>query len=227
MRRTAKKSAVALLVALLGVASAPALSPGQGSQPPLVPPQSRAFGKSCERWNVLYSEWAIASTLGGATDLRDTRGRVHFLPDKSMGTPPEFHITLPPGTPFVSPPFFTFGERSADPDVPDDNPADPILDFILETAKIQTALEGRVLRDGTATELERFQFGPVSFDEPIVYAEPQPRGPGLNSLAALLVVGIGSVYHPLPVGQHTLVTTAQSPFFGDSKVTYHITVSPQ
>jgi hypothetical protein len=226
MSRTATKSAVVLLVALLGVASAPALSPGQGNKPPLVPPQSRAFGKSFERWNVLYSEWAIASTLGGATDLRDTLGRVRFLPDHAMGTPPEFHITLPPGTPFVAPPFYIFGERYADPDGPDDNPADPILDVFFETAEIQTVLNGRVLLDGTGTELEPFQFGPVYFDEPIVYAEPHATPFGLTT-AALFVVGIGSVYHPLPVGQHTLVYTVQSSFFGDGKVTDHITVSPQ
>ncbi|MGH8071557.1 MAG: hypothetical protein ACRERE_41260 [Candidatus Entotheonellia bacterium] len=204
----------------------PRALPGQGGQPPLVPPQSHAFGKSFEQWNVLYSEWAIASGLGGATDLSETLGQVRFLPADLFDPSPEFHVTLPPGTPFVAPPFVVWGGRYDDPDVPDDNPADPILDDFFETAEIQTVLDGYVLLGGTGTELEPFRFGPVYFDEPIVFAEPQPSGPGLNSTAALFVVGIGSVYHPLPVGQHTLVTTVHS-FFGDKQVTYHITVSPQ
>jgi hypothetical protein len=226
MSRIVKKSAVVLLVALLGVALAPALSLGQGGQPPLVPPQSHAFGKSFEQWNVLYSEWAIASVVGGATDLSDTLGRVRFLPADSFDQSLEFHVTLSPGTPFVTPPFIIWGGRYDDPDVPDDNPADPILDDIFETADIQTVLDGHVLLDGTGTELERFRFGPVYFDEPIVFAEPVPCGPA-NCTAALFVMGIGSVYHPLPVGQHTLVYTVHSNFFGDKQSTYHITVSPR
>ena len=126
----------------------------------------------------------------------------------------------------MAPPFFIFGERYADPNVPDDNPADPILDVFFETTEIQTVLDGRVLLNGTGTELERFRFGPVYFDEPIVYAEPHET-PWASTIAALFVVGIGSVYHPLPVGQHTLVYTVQSAFFGDYQITYHITVSPQ
>jgi hypothetical protein len=107
MSRIAKKSAVVLLVALLGVALAPALSLGKGGKPPLVPSHSHAFGKSFEQWNVLWSDWAIASDpdLGGATDLSDTLGRVRFLPADSFGQSLEFHVTLPPGTPFVAPPF--------------------------------------------------------------------------------------------------------------------------
>jgi hypothetical protein len=103
MSRIAKKSAVVLLVVLLGVELAPALAPGQGGQPPLVPPQSHAFGKSFEQWNVLYSDWAIASGLGGATDLSHTLGQVRFLPADSFDRSLEFHVTLPPGTPFVAP----------------------------------------------------------------------------------------------------------------------------
>jgi hypothetical protein len=145
---------------------------------------------------VLWSDWAIASVLGGATNLSDTLGRVRFLPDDSFDPSPEIHVTLPPGTPFVAPPFIVFGERYDDPNVPDDNPADPILDGFFETVAIQTVLDDHVLLDGTGTELARFRFGPVYFDEPIVYAEPQARGPGLNAVAALFVVGIGSVYRP-------------------------------
>jgi hypothetical protein len=43
----------------------------------------------------------------------------------------------------------------------------------------------------------------------------------------LWVAGIGAVYHPLPVGEHTLVYTVQSAFFGDFQFTYRITVAPK
>jgi hypothetical protein len=228
MGSVVRRSKAVALVALLGVASAPVPCPGQGGQSPLVPPQSHAFGKSFEEWNVLAAQRAIEVQLGGGTDIGETVGRVRLLPGGVVTAPTqEFDVTLPPGTPFVSPPFFVFGETYDDPAVPDDNPADPILDFIIETAEIQTVLDGRVLLDGSGTELGSFKFGPVYFDEPIAYAEPQPRGPGLNSTSAIFVVGIGSVYHPLPVGRHTLVYSVQSLFFGDHQITYHITVSPR
>jgi hypothetical protein len=196
---------------------------------PLMPPQSHAFGKSLEEWGVLYSRWAIDPELvGGETGLSDTVGRVRFLPTVLDDTGSfEFSVKLRPGTPFVVLPFFVYGERYDDPAVPDDTPQDVIDLRIFETADIQTVLDGRVVLEGTGTELARFMFGPVFFDEPLVYAEPQPRGPDLNATAALFVQGIATVFHPLPVGQHTLVTTVQSEFFGDFQFTYHIKVSPR
>jgi hypothetical protein len=228
MSRIAKRSPVTLLVALLGVVLVPAVSLGQGGESPLVPPQSNAFGKSFEEWNVLQTQRALEVGLGGGTTRSDTVGRVRLLPGEFVNQFPVFHITLPPGTPFVAAPFFVFGERYDDPTVPDDDPIAlaPLLKEIFATLQIRTVLDGRVLLDGTGTELERFQFGPVFFDEPIVYADPQPRD-GANAVAALWVTGIGSVYRPLPVGEHTLVYTVSSGFFGTtSQFTYHITVSP-
>ena len=64
-------------------------------------------------------------------------------------------------------------------------------------------------------------------DRKIFYEDPQPRGPDLNAVAALFVQGIGALFHPLPVGQHTLVYTVHTADFGDYQFTYHITVSPQ
>ena len=189
------------------VALVAAHSSGQGGQSPLMPPQSHAFGKSFEEWNVLDSQWAIESMHVGETDLSDTVGHVRFLPvpvETECG-PCEFDVTLRPGTPFVASPFFVWGGTYEDPSIPPDNPADPILDFFFETTEIQVVLNGRVLMAGTGTELERFRYGPVYFDEPIVFAEPVPIDEGLKATSALFVVGIGAVYRPLPVGQHTLV----------------------
>jgi hypothetical protein len=237
MSRIAKRSAVTLLVALLGVVLAPAVSHGQGGTSPLVPPQSNAFGKSFEEWNGLQTEYAITAGLGEGPAPSDTVGRVRLFPGEFDPNNPDSHfdITLPPGTPFVAAPFFIFGERYDNPNVPDDDPFDPatakFLKDLFDNAKITTVLDGQVLLDGTATGLfAQFGFGPVFFDEPIVYAEPQPRGVDLNATAALWVMGIGSVYQPLPVGEHTLVHDVKDFFLPPNpqtfKLTYDITVSP-
>jgi hypothetical protein len=76
----------------------------------------------------------------------------------------------------VASPFLVWGGTYHDPSVPDDNQADPFLDSIFETTEIQVVLDGRVLMAGTGTELERFRYGPVYFDKPIVFPEPLPVG---------------------------------------------------
>ena len=226
--RTIMKRSVVLLVALLVVGLAPALAHAKDGKSPLMPPQSHAFGKSFEQWNMLQTQWAIASGLGGDTKLSDTVGKVRLLPGSFVDRSPVFNITLRPGTPFVASPFFVFGERYDDPAVPDDDPEalEAFLDQDFATTKIKTVLDGRVLLDGTGSELKHFWFGPAYFAEPIVYATPVPRGENLNAVAALWVRGIGSVYHPLPVGKHTLVYRVQSEVFGDFHFTYHLKVSP-
>ena len=230
MRHVAKRFAVVLQLSLVGVALFAAHASGWGGQSPLMPPQSHAFGKSFEEWNVLYSQWVIEELLGGGTDLSDTVGHVRFLPvPVETGCEScEFDVTLRPGTPFVASPFSVWGETYDNPSVPDDNPADPVLDTIFKTTEIRVELDGRVLMEGTDTELERFRYGPVYFEEPIVYAKPVPHGEGLNATSALFVAGIGAVYRPLPAGQHTLVYTVDNPLFDHHRVfTYHITVSPR
>ena len=51
-------------------------------------------------------------------------------------------------------------------------------------------------------------------------------GLGHYLLLSTFVFGIGSVYHPLPVGKHTLVIDVQG-LLGNYHTTYHITVSPE
>jgi hypothetical protein len=229
MNRIAKWSVVTLLAVLLGVVSAPVASSGQGGPSPLVPPQSNAFGKSFEEWNVLQTQWAIDSEFGTPPTPSDTVGRVRLFPAEFFDPNPVFHITLPPGTPFVASPVFVFGERYDDLTVDDPVALAEFLEQVFATVKILTVLDGEVLLEGTGTDLAQFRFGPAFFDEPIVYAEPQPRGPGLNAIAALWVTGIGSVYNPLPVGEHTLVYDVKDFIVAvnpDFQITYHISVSP-
>jgi hypothetical protein len=221
---------VVVIGALVGAAGpGRATGQGKGGGSALMPPNSKAFGKSFEEWNVLYAQWAIEDGLGGGSDVPNPVGRVRFLPTNFEGPGSyEFRVTLRPGTPFVAPPFFVFGERYDDPTVPDDDPDHPILAEIFETTDVKLVLNGRVLMNDSAADLERFLFGPVYFDEPIEYAEPQPRGPGLNAVSALFVVGVGAVFHPLPVGRHKLEAITDSPFFGGGfRFTYHITVTPR
>ena len=229
MNDIAKRASVLLLAAPLVVVFAPVLSQAQSGLSPLVPPQSHAFGKSFQEWNVLQTQWAIATGLGGQTNLNDTVGRVRFLPGSFFDPTPVFEIRLSPGTPFVASPFLVFGERYDDPSVPDDDPTElaAFLEEILSTAEVQIVLNGQVLLEDSGAQLKQFWYGPTYFEEPIIYAEPQPRGPNLNSVAALWVTGIGAVYHPLPVGQHTLVHNVQSSVFGNFVFTYKITVVPR
>jgi hypothetical protein len=229
MRRLANLPATVALLALLGIASVPAPSLGDPGESRLANPRSQVRGTSLEEWNALQTQRAIEAALGGGTDLSDTVQGVRLLPGSLPGSGPTatFDITLRPGTPFVAAPFFVFGEHYDDPTVPDDNPADPIIDLIFGGVEVTIVLDGRALLEGSGADLNAFRWGPVQLDEPIVYAQPQPRGPGLNALSALFVMGIGAMYRPLPVGQHTLVYTVHSDFFGDFEVTYNITVSPK
>ena len=229
MRHVAKSFALALAFSIMSLALMPAVSWAQGGDSALMPPHSHAFGKSFEEWNVLQTQWATASGLGDATQLSNPVGRVRLLPGSFTDPTPVFHITLPPGTPFVASPFFLFGERYDDPNVPDDDPvalADLLAD-IFATTDIRVELDGGVVLEGSAAELGQYLFGPTYFDEPIVYNQPQPRGPGLNAVAALWTTGVGATYRPLPVGEHTLVYIVHSAFLGDLLFTYHITVSPK
>src|SRR5688572_14393042 len=98
MNRIVKSPVVVLLVATLGVVFAPALSRGQGGLSPLVPPQSQAFGKSFEDWNVLQTQRVLAAGLGGGTNLSETVRGVRLLPGDLLDPTPVFHITLSPGT---------------------------------------------------------------------------------------------------------------------------------
>lgn len=156
--------------------------------------------------------------------MSDTVGGVRFLPGAFDGGDAEFDIVLESGTPFVSSSWFVFGELYDDLSM--DNPEDPIIEVILETSYIKTELDGQVVVEGVAAELTSRSFGPTYFDEAILYADPLPRGPGLNAIAALFVFGVGAVYHPLPVGEHVLTTRIESDFFGDFSITYNILVVP-
>jgi hypothetical protein len=225
MNRRVKNRAVVLLA--VAVVFAPAVSRGQGGLSPLVPPQSNVFGRSFADWNVLQTQFALAVGLGGTTNLSNTVGGVRLLPGDFVNSAPVFQIALSPGTPFVASPLFIYGERYDHG--PDDNPVElkQVLDDIFATAKIQIVLDGRVLLEGSGKDLRAFMFGPVYLDRPVVYAQPQPRGTDLNAIAALWVVGVGAVFHPLPVGQHTLVYNVQSAFPGNFTFTYDITVTPK
>jgi hypothetical protein len=221
---TRKRVCVALFVAALAAGSSDVWA--QCGPSPLVPPNSHAYGKSFEEWNVLYTQWAVATELGGK-NLSNTVDGVRFLPNNVAhpGTY-EFDVTMNPGTPFVAPPFPVFGEMYADGS--QDDPDDPILGLIFDLTDIQVVLDGKMLMDSTAAELAKYQYGPVYFEHPVPYAEPYDHGGGVYSTAAVWTIGVGAVYHPLPVGRHTLVvsTDDHGMGLGSYQFTYHITVSP-
>jgi hypothetical protein len=215
-----------VLVTVLSILFVHTPASAQSERSPLLPPQSNVFGLSFDEWNVLQTQFAIETQLGGK-DVSPIFQHVQFLPGAIFGTGPIFNVTLRAGTPFVSAPLFLFGERYDDPNVPDDDPVAlaELIDAFVQTAGIETVFDGRVLLNGDGSQFEHYMFGPTFFDAPVAYAQPQDRGGGLNAVAALWVVGIGSVYHSLEVGQHTLVYTLNT-VLGDSHFTYNITVVP-
>jgi PEP-CTERM motif-containing protein len=212
-----KLGASLLLAMAVLVGSEPAFGAGSA----LLPANANFRGQNLEEWAVQAIEWQIATALGDPTGLSDTVQKVRFLPPTIGGGVFEYDVTLPTGTGFVNNSFFLFGERYDDGS--QDNPADPFIPVIFEDAFIKTTLDGQVVLEGKAADFDDRLVGPVLFDEEIPYNEPQPRGP-LNAVAATFFVGIGGVYGPLPVGEHTLESIIESTFFGNTEATFHITV---
>ena len=155
MSRVVRRTASVSLIMLMGVSFASVPSLGDGDQSPLMPPQSQAFGKSFEEWNVLWTQRSLEENLGGGTDIPNTVGRVRLLPGDVGNPSPVFDVTLPPGTPFVATPFFVYGERYDDPNVPDDDPIAlaSVLQQIFADVQVQIVLDGRVLLEGTGADL--------------------------------------------------------------------------
>ncbi len=189
----------------------------------LVPPGDFQ-GKSLDQWGLDYTQWAIKTGLGGQT-LPNIVDGARFLPPNFGGGDFVASLTIQQGTPLVGSPFFVFGERYDDGS--EDNPADPFIDTIFEETTIRTTYDGSVVLEGIANDLTDRKFGVTVFSAPIPYAVPQPRGPGLNSVAAIFGVGITTIFDMLPVGEHTIKNEFNSTVFGASSFTYNITVVPE
>ena len=223
--RLSRNTFVLLLGIVLALGSDPAATQEEGTASPLVPPSARFRGRTFEEWNLLCEEFTVATGLGGK-ELPDTIDGVRLLPGEFAPGRYEFNVEVEGGTGLVFPSFFIFGELYDDGTFDDPAALADLIDLIYETTTIETRVDGQVVLQGLASELEDFQYGPTFFDEPIFYEQPQPRGPDLNAVAALWGMGIGSIYRPLPVGEHTLVSIVDSAFFGKFEYTYHITVTP-
>jgi hypothetical protein len=197
---------------------------------PLVPPRDTFRGLSFEEWNFLWSQRVIEVNLAGSTKIPETPRNVRLLPSVVSPGVYEFDVVVNRGTGLVAAPFFVYGEHYDNPEAPDDTPQ-LIEDLqLFDTVDIQVILDGRVLLDGTGTELHRWRFDPTYFHPPITYAQPQYRfddenGQPVNAVQALFVEGIGTVYNPLPPGSHTLIQHVSSPFFGEFHYVYRIKVS--
>jgi hypothetical protein len=210
-----------VIAAVSGIAIAPATA----KQP--VPAQGKFRGKTLAEWSFLQNEWIIATGLGGQT-LPDTVKKMQFLPGPFGPGTHEFDVVVPVGTALVSPPFFAFGELYEDGSF--DDPNDPalagIIDTVFNETQLDVTLDGKLVLSGTPAELGQYAYGfdgPLFFDEPIFYAEPQDRG-GINAVAALWTTGVGAIYHPLSPGEHTLEVVQDGPIFGFFDITFNITV---
>jgi hypothetical protein len=191
----------------------------------LLPP-GNFQGKSLDQWTIDWSQWSIATGLGEQT-LPDTVDGVRYLPPNFGGGDFVTNVTVPQGTPLMVAPFFVFGERYDNGT--EDNPNDPVIGAILDDAMIKVTYDGNVLVEGAASAFPDRLSDVTVFPAPIPYAEPQPRGPGINAIAALFGVGVGTLYDMLPLGEHTIRNEYNSPNFfgGPFTFTYNITVVPE
>lgn len=207
-----------LFVLIASLMSVPATCSAQ-----LVPPGDFR-GKSLAQWTFDWTEWGLKTGLGGQT-LPDTVDGVRYLPP-NLGSTFVTSLTIQQDEAVLFAPFVVFGENYDNGT--SDNPADPVLNDIFADVTIQTMFDGVTVLQGSGNSFPDRKYGPTSFAAPIVYTDPQPRGPGLNSVAAIFGLGIGAIFNPLPLGQHTIQNVYTSNFFGGTfSATYNITVIPE
>jgi hypothetical protein len=191
----------------------------------ILPPESKQKGKNLAEWMLRYWTWL----LGG--DQEQTVGNVLFMPLPNA-TPTDVpgvlegscEVTMRPGTAFALPVIANVGE-AYDEGAPDNPNAPPYNEFAGGlTANV--TLDGKTLIDTVSQGIGKYYYGPVYFDSPIEYAEPQPRD-GRNAVAVIWAEGIGFLHGPLKVGTHTMELHSSSSHFGVTfNNTWTITVSP-
>jgi hypothetical protein len=164
-------------------------------------------------------------TIFGGQTLPNTVNGVRYLPPDLPGQPQVVNVTIPLGTALVSTPVFIFGERFDNGTV--DSPTDPFIDAYFAAATIRITFNGNVLLDGPINSFPERKYGISLFPEPIPYSTPQPRGPGLNAIAATYQGGITAIYDMLPIGKHTIREEFNSTLVGPDSITYNITVVPE
>jgi hypothetical protein len=221
-------SLVVLIASLMAAAT---------SQAQLLPPGD-FNGKSFQQWGLDFAEWGAPLSspefILPDPSRQDTVNGVRYIPVAAFGVK-DFtaNLTITPGTALFGSPFYFYGERYDDGH--SDDPADPLLQTIMDGATVRATLDGVVLLEGTASSLSARQFGPSYFPQPIPYTAPQQRGPdgspfgqGLFAIASAWTQGIGTMYTSLPRGEHTLRHEFNSEFFGGAyTATYHISVVPE
>lgn len=192
------KKRIVTLTCLAAIAATAALTYGSGGA------LSRGFGKTLGEWQKLYFTWF----LGG--DQSNPEGHVVFMPIPD-GVPQEApdgtvffvghaDVTLADNQAFMLPVWTYVGEAYLQ-DIPDDA---PLPEEVFTGADVLVLLDGKPLLDSTKDDLSKFYTDAVYFDQPIVYDNPQPRGDGIDAVAALWVQGVGLLRGPLKVGEHTL-----------------------
>ena len=110
-------------------------------------------GMSLNQWGLDYAEWSAPLVSPGFIlpdpSRPDTVNGVRYLP---VG-PAEIkdftaNLTIEPGTALFASPFYFYGEQYDDGH--SDDPADPLIQTILDEATVRVTLDGVVLLEGTA-----------------------------------------------------------------------------
>jgi hypothetical protein len=249
--RLAKSCGVVMLVALVGVALAPALSAGQGGggDSAVIPPQARYQGLSYGEWSARQTQWLFslpvdhhplfdtadvsAGQSGNVWFLGGTYASSEIVPGVILGEVHRF-CTIPSGTalffPMVDVETSTVeGYGSTEEELRD--AAEYLAGFIVP-ASVFLEIDGQPV-----THLERyrvesplFTFGPLP-DNNVEEATGVPAPAGTISPA--VTDGYVAMVKPLSVGTHTLhfggqidITSIGGPLFIQD-ITYTITIVPR
>ncbi len=153
--------------------------------------------------------------------IPDTVDGVRYLPP-NLGSNVVADLTIDQGTPLVFSPFFIFGEKYDNGT--EDDPNDPSVDQIFQSATIQSTFDGAVVLAGQGSDFAERMSGTRIFSEPISYTQPQPRPGGINAVASTFEMGIGAIFDNLPLGEHTITNVYSSVLGGPFSATYNIRV---
>jgi len=233
-----KFTAASLLVA--GLAAFACMSPTRAlahddKSAGILPPSSRAFGKTYTEWFEVYWRWYADLAYNGIVTIPpDANGNavadhnvvLMLLPDApGDGTPGHLAVTLDAGQSFVLPFLGPLGTSYND-----GTPADPFVsDSLFQTLDVQFYVDG--VRKVSSRSSERY-YTKDEFDPAI----PLPGLAQYGFEAVIWFQTVGIFHSPLSPGTHTLQldiinTEPFPPYFPGEFVEYHntwtVTVLPE
>lgn len=233
MSRIGKLSAAVGLAAFLGIALAPAPSPGLGANgnPGVIPPNAKYRGLTYGEWEAKWWQAAFAIPVADGAhpffsgDPFGGEDGVVFLAGL-FGAGNVREITIPAGTPLFFPIINAECSVFEPPPFHGDDEAglrDCANDHIDNTSGVFAVIDGRPVNDLGAYRVESplFEWGPLPEDNIL-------GAPG-GTTSAAVDAGFYLLLAPLSVGRHEIHFggTFGGDLSGEIDTTYVITVAPR